>query len=110
MVRAMDFVLAGMVEATEGIGARLIVLYLPRMTLSEMGDDLPDQVKSLSIPEPAIFLNAAPALRRFMEEKGLEDLKLAAKDAHPSPQAHEIIADLLEREIRRQGLLNPLTQ
>lgn len=77
-------------------GFEVVVLYYPNAP-----PEMRDIVAALGLPS----LNTAGAIRRFLNERGgdaaLAQLRLSARDPHPSRTGHELIAGVLAPELEK---------
>jgi len=91
------------------VGARLIVLNIPyfeRGGTNAMPEPLKDALTRVSAPNVSV-LDLAPIVERHYADPSAPLLRFD-RDRHPSPAAHALIADALDRLVRDRGLLTGL--
>jgi len=104
--KGMTFLLERMRAAARGIGAPLVVVYIPY--LERGGTQAPSAALASALagveaPDVTV-VDLAPVVARHYADPASPLLRFE-RDRHPSPAAHALFADALEPALRARGLL-----
>jgi hypothetical protein len=104
--KAMAFLLERMRAAARGIGAHLVVVYIPyleRGGTPEPSAALAAALREVAAPDVTV-VDLAPVVARHYADPASALLRFE-RDRHPSPAAHALFAGALEPVLRARGLV-----
>jgi hypothetical protein len=106
--RGLEFLLARMRADTARIGAHLVLVYIPYLERGGTNPAPPALAGALQsvAGDGVTVLDLAPVVTRYYADPARPLLRFE-RDPHPNPAAHALIAEELERTLRRGGLLPP---
>jgi hypothetical protein len=94
---AMEFVLRGMLEAANSVGARLVVVHIPTL-----GPEPPPKALLRALRgKDLTFVNLEPRYRDWLADRHHARNGLSLKDGHPNAAANELIADEIASAVRK---------
>jgi sugar phosphate isomerase/epimerase len=97
---SLDYLLEQMVDTTNELGAKLLVVYIPLSHQDQAPAALLKPVERLQVP----FLDLSPILREYREGVRNPPLYIAG-DGHPSVAGHRLISEAIISFVNQRTLL-----
>lgn len=99
---AYSFLFKQLIDVTSSLGAKLIVLSIPRLEC-ERATPAPPAIRKAADTHDTLFLDSYPIIKKSCEAgKGAK--LILPNDAHPSAYTHKLLAELLLNHIGKNGM------